>query len=119
MRRPFAATLAIVALVFSQLAVSAFACPRDNVAQAMEAMDSMPEGHCEKQKPNLCGKHCDYGAANVNQASPDLAPDVLALPLPWRAEPAPAPAAWHRTATRVPTRSHSPPPLALFGALRI
>jgi hypothetical protein len=119
MRRPFAAAVAIVALLFSQLAVSAFACPRDNVAQAMEAMDSMPEGHCEKQKPNLCGKHCDYGAANVNQASPDLAPDVLALPLPWRAEPLPALAIATAPVARTP-QSHPPPPLILlFGALRI
>jgi len=116
MRRPFAAAVAIVALLFSQLAVSAFACPRDNVAQAMEAM---AESHCEKQKPNLCGKHCDYGAANVNQASPDLAPDVLALPLPWRAEPLPLMAVAAAPVARTP-RNHPPPPLILlFGVLRI
>ena len=119
MGRPFAAAVAIVALLFSQLAVSAFACPRDNVARAMEAMEAMPEGHCEKQKPNLCGKHCDYGAANVNHASPDAAPDVLALPLPWRAEPLAALAGPAAPVARTP-RTHPPPPLILlFGVLRI
>ena len=112
------AVIAIVALLFSQLLVSAFACPME--APAPAAMAAMDSEHCDGiAKPNLCERHCDYGNANVNHAAPDLAPDILALPLPWRAAPAPAPAAWLRTATRVPTRSHSPPPLALFGALRI
>ena len=119
MRRPgsFAAVLAILALLFSQLAVSAFACPR--IEAVVSAMD-MPEGHCEKPQKNVCTKHCEYGAATVNQVSPDAAPDVLALPLPWRADPQPVilpagddPVRGHDL------RSHSPPPLALFGALRI
>lgn len=115
--RAFAAVLAILALLFSQLAVSAFACPN---IQAIVAAMEMPEGHCDKPQPNVCNKHCEYGAATVNQVSPDVAPDVLALPLPWRAEPQlvllPAvddPVRGHDF------RSHSPPPLALFGALRI
>jgi hypothetical protein len=115
--RAFAAVLAILALLFSQLAVSAFACPR---IEAVVAAVQMPEGHCEKQQPNVCHEHCEYGAATVNQVSPDLAPDVLALPLPWRADPrlVLAPVVGDPV-RRHDFRSHSPPPLALFGALRI
>ena len=116
-RRAFAAVVAICALLFSQLAVSAFACPR--AIEAAQAAMQMPEGHCGGvPQRNLCDRHCDYGAQTVNQVMPDVAPDVLALPLPWRAEaivatPVAAPAVAQRF------RSHSPPPLALFGVLRI
>ena len=118
MNRRITAAIAIVALLFAQLAVSAFACPLDAPAPAvMAAMDGDDCGGATT--PNLCDRHCDYGAANVNHAAPDLAPDVLALPLPWRAEPALAPAAFIRVVVASPVRSHSPPPLELFGVLRI
>jgi len=85
-----------------------------------QAESAMPQGHCGGMTmPNLCERHCDYGAQSVNQVNPEAAPDVLALPLPWRAEaslPALIPVA---PADRQAPRSHSPPPLALFGALRI
>ena len=114
--RSAAALLAMFALLFAQLAVSAFACPLDAPAAAM----SMDADHCERMAtPNLCDRHCDYGAANVSHATPDLAPDVLALPLPWRALPAATPVALPRVDLDAASRSHSPPPLALFGALRI
>jgi len=112
-----AAFLAIFAMLFAQLAVSAFACPLDLQATAPMSMDGE---HCDKVfTPNLCDRHCDYGAASVNHAAPDVAPDVLALPLPWRATFAPAPAAFAPAAIDVASRSHSPPPLALLGFLRI
>lgn len=118
MQRRILAAIAVVALLFAQLAVSAFACPMD--APAPAAMMAMDGEHCDGMAtPNLCDRHCDYGDANVNHAAPDLAPDVLALPLPWRAAPSPAPAAFTRVAVSCRVRSHSPPPLALFGALRI
>src|SRR5690349_14323515 len=118
MQRRLTAFVAILALAFAQLAVSAFACPLERSPHAaMAAMDGDP---CDGMAtPNLCDRHCDYGAANVNHASPDLAPDVLALPLPWRAAPVPVPAAAARIVVDVPSRSHSPPPLTLFGVLRI
>ena len=118
MRRRIPALIAIFALVFSQLAVSAFACPLDvNAPAAMAAMDSE---HCDRAPTqNLCDRHCDYGAANVNHAAPDVAPDVLALPLPWRAAPVPVAACIARAPVATPARSHSPPALTLFGVLRI
>jgi len=112
-----AALLAMFALLFAQVAVSAFACPLDTPPAATLSMDG---DHCERMAtPNLCDRHCDYGAANVSHASPDLAPDVLALPLPWRALPVATPRSFTRVVLDAPSRNHSPPPLALFGALRI
>jgi hypothetical protein len=54
--RLFASMIAIVALVFSQLAVSAFACPMTGMAPDME------------MSANLCERHCDYGNASLDQA---------------------------------------------------
>ena len=115
--RSATAFLAILALLFAQLAVSAFACPLDLQPPPTMSMDG---DHCGGMAtPNLCDRHCDYGAASANHAAPDLAPDVLALPLPWRALPVATPASFMRVVLDAPSRSHSPPPLALFGALRI
>src|SRR4051812_21686088 len=119
MQRRLAAFIAMFALAFAQLAVSAFACP---LGAPQAAAMAMTDGEtCDGMStPNLCDRHCDYGAANVNHAAPDPAPDVLALPLPWRAANVFAPGATVAcTAFNVPSRSHSPPPLALFGVLRI
>ena len=48
--------IAIVALVFAQLAVSAYACPMTGMAADME------------MNANLCERHCDYGSAALDQA---------------------------------------------------
>jgi len=114
-----AALLAMFALLFAQVAVSAFACPLD-VANPAAMAATMGGEHCgELATPNLCDRHCDYGAASVNHASPALAPDVLALPLPWRAASLATPVRYAPVDRDPDTRNHSPPPLALFGALRI
>jgi hypothetical protein len=113
-----AALFAIAALAFSQLAVSAFACP--NVAAPVMSAGEMPAGPCEQGgNANLCDRHCDYGAASVGHAGLDMTLDVLALPLPWRAEPVTIAATATHAPRELAERSHSPPPLALFGALRI
>ena len=116
--RRFAALFAIGALAFSQLAVSAFACPK--LAEAAVAVTAAGEEHCDRpDTPNLCDQHCEYGAANVNHAAPDAAPDVLALVLPWRAEPrTSALIAASPLASHLPP-AHPPPPRLLFGILRI
>ena len=114
--RRLAAVIAIAALAFAQLAVSAFACPAIAPAPDMAVMSD-----CEKPlaTPNLCERHCDYGASSVQAASfVAIAPQPALLP--WRAptiamaDLAPAARAW-----LIPTRIEAPPPLLLFGALRI
>jgi hypothetical protein len=114
--RIVAAVVALFAVLFSQLALSAFVCPRPADASPVE----MAAAHCDQTvNLNLCGAHCDYGTSNVGQATPDTAPDVLALPLPWRAPAFAATAPSIRAPRDLAARSHTPPPLALFCALRI
>jgi hypothetical protein len=114
--RIVAAVVAMFALLFSQLALSAFACPREAQASSVE----MAAEHCDKSvNMNVCDLHCEYGASNVGHASLDAPVDVLAFPLPWRAQAASAPAPSTCAPHDLAARSHHPPPLALFGALRI
>jgi hypothetical protein len=116
--RIIAALVAIATIAFSQLALSAFICSNDVARTAVN--DEMPPGHCDQgANANLCDRHCDYGASNVGHASLDAPADVLALPLPWRAQALATPAPSARTPYDLSARSHTPPPLALFGALRI
>lgn len=60
----FASMIAIVALLFAQLAVSAYACP-------MAGMGADTE-----MNANLCERHCDYGNASLDQAK---SPSPMAL----------------------------------------
>jgi hypothetical protein len=112
------AFLAIATLVFSQLAVSAYACPMSMPESANYASDSGGDD-CEMSgNSNLCDRHCDYGASSV-QSSPIvfLAPQLA--PLPWRVPPMVAlsfstPVGEWLQPTRI-----EPPPLVRFGVLRI
>jgi hypothetical protein len=57
MQRRLSAVIAIAALLFAQLAVSAFACPMDASAPAAMSMP-MDGGPCDGAKtPNLCDRH--------------------------------------------------------------
>jgi len=48
--------VAIVALLFAQFAVSAYACPMTGMGADTE------------MNANLCERHCDYGNASLDQA---------------------------------------------------
>jgi hypothetical protein len=116
--RRFAAFVTVAALVFAQLAVSAFACP-DDASQRAHALVNSTSGDCEKlSNPNLCEQHCDYGSSSVHTlsaASP--APDLA--PLPWRVQALQLSAARSSVRARLAPRRIDPPPLILFGVLRI
>ncbi len=60
--RTFAAWFALVALLFAQLAVAAYACPR---LSAPETVASMPDCD-EPMNANLCASHCDYGSTSLD-----------------------------------------------------
>jgi hypothetical protein len=116
--RSIVAGAAIAALAFSQLAISAYACPMDMARSAPSAGDSHADD-CEMPgNPNLCERHCDYGASSVQSSpSPAIAPQLV--PLPWRV------AAFVPLSFSVPAREWihpiriEPPPLVRFGVLRI
>jgi hypothetical protein len=87
--RPFAAILALVAVLFAQLAVSAYACPgMDGMMQAAVVADEAPPCH---QNPTpteptpLCQAHCQQGDQSLDQrgASAPVLPFVT-LPVSWR-----------------------------------
>jgi hypothetical protein len=93
--RTLAAWIALVALLFSQLAVAAYACPRFT---APEAAASMPDCD-EPMNANLCETHCDYGSTSLDSKSKVPAADVapvsvrvelsVALPPPRLCAPSP------------------------------
>jgi len=68
-----AALIAIAALLFSQLAVSAFACP--GLGDMNAAMQAMASDDAAQVDANLCMRHCDEGAKALDAAKP-----VAALP---------------------------------------
>ena len=116
---PFAATLAIVAVLFSQLAVSAYACPgADGMQQAAVVAEDAPPCH---QNPApaaptpLCQAHCQQGDTSLDQRGASVpALSLVALPVAWLPVPAGAMA---QAATPEPQASllerPTGPPLAL------
>ncbi len=105
--RGLAAVLAIAALLFAQLAVSAFACP---------AMGGEP---CPDLNANLCEQHCDYGHASFDR-SPPAAPAAPALVSSFRVAPLePAGEAPVRRMLAAIPPAGPAPPLIGFTVLRI
>jgi len=72
--RRFWSWLALVAIVFAQLSVAAYACPANDV-QAVSAAAPC-EGGAHAANPNLCDKHCN----DHQQSSP-----VVVAPAPFAA----------------------------------
>ena len=73
--RPFVAWLALLALLFAQLATAAYACPQMVEAPVAQSPD------CEHEttpRPNLCQRHCDYGNASHDTGKPPAAPSAIA-----------------------------------------
>ena len=123
LHRRLAASLAALALVFAQLAVSAHAC--DVTGQPGKQPAAAKPVTCHEVSPaegageNLCEQHCQYGDASVESNAPaPLAMHVAGPAL--RLEPAgtlPAEAISPSRADVPPIAA--PPPAILFGVLRI
>lgn len=123
--RRFIARLGIVALLFMQLAVAAYACPglqRASDAPVVmstsdAAMDDCPM--VDRAAPNLCKQHCQHDGQATGQAS---SPPVLAVDLPLLAvlpvvEVLPAPVA-PSVSPEFLAHATSPPPAIRFGVFR-
>lgn len=86
--RFFAALLAVVSVLFSQLAMAAYACPGLPTSQAMalvaEADHVMPD--CEQMdsaQPALCHAHMQAGDQTLDKPpSPNVPPTVAVLLMP-------------------------------------
>lgn len=126
---------AIFTLLFTQLAVAAFACPAINGAAGLvaaiaadDALHSAMPG-CEMNSSgqddrmsnaNLCLQHCQSGEQSVQTLPHVAVPPLAAIPSLTVEEPtlvATDDAVLISTAWAVPVPL--PPPLARFGALRI
>ena len=87
--RSFIVWIALLGIVFSQLAVAAYACPGlspSNAAQQLSATDmaGMPcadAGMAAKVgRPSLCAQHCEQGNQSVNAVqAPDFQPALVLL----------------------------------------
>jgi len=117
--RRIASVAAAAALAFGQLAMAVHACDRieaPSISAPVPAHDC-----CEKQKPpaNDCERHCDYAASSVDTHGVSTAAVAPATPIAFRI----GAAAFHRMPARILERPLErrvePPPLTLFGFLRI
>ena len=110
--RTLAAWFALVALLFAQLAVAAYACPR---LPAPEAVASMPD--CDEQmNANLCESHCDYGSASLDSTKAKVAPPAL-TGVSMRIAVVVSPTSTARPVP--PARVATGPPVTRFTVLRI
>jgi len=132
-RRPLYAWVALLGLVFSQLAISAYACPfwtgmdlSDNSSPMMADAD-MAGMHCAEMGmassdtpvSALCVQHCDQGNQTVGSPQPlDFHPTLFILPF--------VPSLSQLEVASEPflqapllARAASPPPLWRTGRLRI
>ena len=71
-RLRFAALIAIASVLFSQLAVSAYACPGAGSMQAVAAAQEMPgcnEMPAPGERSAICQAHCEQGDRSLDKAS--------------------------------------------------
>jgi hypothetical protein len=84
--RAIAAIIMLFSLLFSQLAVSAYACPLADRAQtvAMVSMADMPGCtgmSMDKSSPALCGAHCDTSHQSADTAGAPVVQPFVACGL--------------------------------------
>ncbi len=88
-----AAMVALISLLFAQLAVAAYVCPAIEMAQAMEmaslsvaAMDHQLMPDCDQvdqEHPNLCHAHAQAGKQSLDKPDvPHVSPSVAILLVP-------------------------------------
>jgi len=88
------AFVALLSLLFTQLAVAAYACPTLQNAQAQESMmmamaaddiDGMTgcEGMVDTEQPSLCHAHSQLGSQSLDKpTAPDVSPSVAVMLVP-------------------------------------
>ena len=123
------ARFSVAAVLFTQLAVAAYACPAVEgpaaviAATSADAMRAAMPG-CEMNdntgSPNLCLQHCQAGDQSVQTLPQVAVPAFAAVSLIVVFEPALSEAGrGNALLPAPPTHAVSPPPLIRFGVLRI
>lgn len=125
--KQLAAKIGIAALLFTQLAVAAYACPvamnPGEIASVMMAEDmhaAMPD--CEESSrgnQNLCLEYSQAGSQAVQSTPQAPLPLVIMTPVAVVDLPQPANRPDIIAMSMLPERETSPPPLLRFGFLRI
>jgi hypothetical protein len=110
--RALAAWIALVTLLFAQLAVAAYACPRFTAPEAVAATPDCDE----PMNANLCESHCDYGSTSLDSKSKvpgaDVAPVSVRVELSFALPPL-------RPSAPSPAGVATGPPVTRFTVLRI
>lgn len=124
-RRSLFAWITLWGIVFSQLAVSAYACPLLNPSNATEKVETkgdmagMPCAEMDMEQPTLCVQHCDQGNQAVGSVpAPDFQPALVFLLVVPTLSLAEAPGETYVQASLL-ARATSPPPLWRSARLRI
>lgn len=116
LRRLATAFVAGIALLFSQLVVSAHACDQLVGVAAMSAMEA--NGCPEMNIVNLCDQHCQFGHSAVDQGKPVASPDITSGPAIHVQQPYPSPFLAGQAPREAPLPPE-PPPAIRFSVLRI
>jgi len=123
------ARISVAAVLFTQLAVAAYACPAVEgpaaviAAASADAMRAAMPG-CEMNDgavtPNLCLQHCQAGDQSVQTLPQVAVPAFAAVSLVVVFEPALSDSGrGNAPMSALPAHVVSPPPLIRFGVLRI
>ena len=123
------AKIGIGAVLFTQLAVAAYACPEltaltENTPFAMSNVQpSAKPASCEipadQHDPNLCQQHCQIGTQSVTGGGHVSVPVAVMMPLTVVEPPQPASAVTLATLPVFRERETGPPPLVRFHFFRI
>lgn len=126
MKRPIrflAASLALLGVLFAQLAVASYACPF--MAAPVEMKAPMPEGGCDgmpmdPEQPALCHAHGQQGNQSLDKPMVPLPQPALlqGLVSDWRADPL-LPQASTRGQRSLLSRATAPPVALRHCCLRI
>lgn len=115
-RRIFTAIAAILALLMSQLAVSAHVC--EMVGMAVTVTQPAPDGCPDLNTANLCDQHCQFGHSAVDQGKPVPSLDLTSGPALHIQQPYPSPILAKHSPRETPLPPE-PPPAIRFSVLRI
>jgi hypothetical protein len=117
--RRIASALAASALVFGQLAMAVHACER--LEEVALTAPQAAHDCCEKPMApaNDCERHCDYAASSVDTHGASMTVAAPATPVALRVEAIAFGNLSPRAVERPLDRRVDPPPLKLFGVLRI
>lgn len=121
------ARIGIVALLFTQLAVAAYACPtvaspdEMTLAAMVDDMNAAMPGCSEvdTNNPNICLQHCQAGSQSVQTTPQVSVPAIALMPLAFLEPVQPVSGLGVTVSSVFLEREASPPPLVRFRVLRI